>query len=233
MESCQKAFDIEGLSLMIATPVIGMLDPRCAMSQMATVTELLRRGIPCEFEMLVSCSLLEKARSIIVEKFLASRHNRLLMLDADQTFAPKDVLRLLALSTELPVVCGAYPAKLDPPTFMVATDRQILEPGPLGTVKVDGVGLGFAMFDRRVLVQLEAVAPRVFYDGDPISHPMMFSTSIREDMRFMGEDMTFFANVRSLGYDVLVDPSLEIGHVGMKEYKALLPATKEVERHAA
>ncbi len=36
---------------------------------------------------------------------------------------------------------------------------------------------------------------------------------------FRGEDMAFFADVRALGYQTNLDPQIDLGHIGPKEYR--------------
>jgi len=39
------------------------------------------------------------------------------------------------------------------------------------------------------------------------------------DGKRRGEDMAFFYDIINLGYDILMDPDVDLGHVGMKEYR--------------
>ena len=60
-------------------------------------------------------------------------------------------------------------------------------------------------------------------DGEDV--PMIFRTGIGEDGVYRSEDMHFFKACRGLGYKVHVDPNIELGHVGGKEWKGKLQDT--------
>ncbi len=51
---------------------------------------------------------------------------------------------------------------------------------------------------------------------------MIFRTGIDADGEYRSEDMHFFKACRKLGYEVCIDPNIELGHVGGKEYRGKL-----------
>jgi len=214
--------DISGLSVMLAMPVHRDLPWQTVLSLMETQAALAQRGIAYEIRFEVGCSIIEMARSKIVHGFLESGHNRLFWLDSDMAWRPQDFFRLLALSTAMPVVGGIYPVKRDPPFyFLNVKPGAELRTNEFGCVALDGLGLGFCCMAREPVEQASATAPRLLFPdmAGPIPHPFRC-----DDIGglFRGEDGAFFADLAALGYPCWLDPTVELGHVGSKEYRARL-----------
>jgi len=151
--------------------------------------------------------------------FLKSNKSRLFMIDSDQTWKAQDAIRLLALSTKMAVVVGAYPAKKDPPTYFLSPEDGDAVSNEYGCIPIKGIGLGFTVVRREIIESLADRAPKVTFpdSSEKIAH--IFRCDVVGDV-FRGEDMAFFEDVRSLGYTVYLDPAVSIGHVGAKEFRA-------------
>lgn len=206
-----------GVDVMMAIPFRNDFDPRTVRSITATFMACRDRGIPIRMEMVGA--LVEWARDGLVDAFLKSKSNVLFWVDSDMVWEPEQFMRLVVLSQLRPVVCAAYPAKKDPLTFFVNYDKtKPLVPDELGLLEMYGVGLGFTAMRREVVEKVAAKAPRV---ADEISGQEMASVFRldRVDGKRRGEDMAFFADIREAGYKVLLDPSVDLGHVGRKEYR--------------
>lgn len=214
-------FDLEGVSVMLAIPVNRDLPWQTAQSLVETVTLLKDSGILFDVQFVVGSSIIEVARSKVADAFLKSGHTRLMMIDSDQTWAAKSIVRLLALSTRMDVIAAAYPAKRDPPTFLMSPEDGDAVPNEYGCIPIKGIGLGFTMVTRPAIVALAARAPKLkFPDSDePIAHIFRCDTV---DGSFRGEDMAFFADLRAAGFPVWLDPAIEVGHVGAKKYGGVI-----------
>lgn len=212
-------FDMSGVSVMIAIPVNRDLPWQTAQSLVETIVELKDRGIDFDVQFVVGSSIVEMARTKVAHAFLKSNKTRLFMIDSDQSWKAKDFIRLLALSTKMHVVCGAYPAKREPPTFLLAPEDGDACSNEFGCVPIKGIGLGFTVVHRYVIAELAWKAELVKFPGEdsPVAH--IFRCDV-VDGDFRGEDMAFFADVRALGHKVYLDPSIQIGHIGGKEYRA-------------
>lgn len=227
-ETKSAEFDLSGVSVMIAIPVNRDLPWQTASSLVETVIELQRLGVAFQVQMVVGSSIVEVARSKVANVFLKSDMNRLLMIDSDQRWTPADAIRLLAMSTKMDVVLGAYPAKRDPPTFLMSPEDGAVTSNEWGCIPIKGLGLGFTMVSRQVIEDLAELAPKLTFpeSTEPVAH--IFRCDV-VDGAFRGEDMAFFADVRFLGYGVWLDPTLCIGHVGAKEYTgAIMDALQAV-----
>ncbi|MHB8110497.1 MAG: glycosyltransferase family protein [Syntrophorhabdaceae bacterium] len=179
-------------------------------------------GVPCDFpfvpkSFLDSFVLMEKPsfiyihadngpidtlRNDIVETALQTEATHLLMMDVDQVYDPKTVTKLLA--HRLPVVgakvCRRYPP-FDP-IIMKITDLgyqpiEDYEPGSL--VECDATGTGCILYDMEVFRKLPR--PWFRFQKDPANGMVI------------GEDIGFCQDLKTAGYRIFVDTSIEIGHL--------------------
>lgn len=213
------AFDMAGVSVMLAMPVNRDLPWQTAQSLVETTMALKDRGIAFDVQFVVGSSIVEVARTKAADVFLQSDKNRLFMIDSDQSWKAADFIRLLALSTQMSVVVGAYPAKKDPPTFLLSPEDGDAVSNEWGCLPIKGIGLGFAVVQRAVMERLAEKAPRVVFPDSDRQVPHVFRCDIVDGV-FRGEDMAFFADVKALGHQVWLDPAVRVGHVGGKEYTA-------------
>lgn len=126
----------------------------------------------------------------------------LLWIDDDMEFAPDSLRRLLA--HDVPVVGGLCHMRR-PPYYAVAlredgSDLFFASMPPEGLVGVDATGAGFLLVRRDVA---EAVAARFgngswWQSGEGLYQP---------------EDWAFCKRARHCGFPIMVDCSLDIGHV--------------------
>ena len=208
-----------GISVMLAIPVNRDLPWQTTQSLVETTIALHNRGIEFDVQFVVGSSIVEVARTKSASVFLKSNKTRLFMIDSDQAWKAADFMRLLALSTKMPVVVGAYPAKKDPPTFMLSPEDEAATTNEYGCLPIKGIGLGFTVVRRDIIEALSERAPKVVLPDSPDPIPHIFRCDIVDGV-FRGEDMAFFADVRSLGHTVHLDPAVSVGHVGAKNYTA-------------
>lgn len=189
-------------------------------SLLDTVRECAVRGVHLSFEGVFGSSVITTARSAVLDAFLKTNTEKLFWIDSDIVWKSADFFRLLALSTQLDVVCGAYPHRRFPLGFSICyPDSVALEANSYGCVKIEGTGLGFTIISRAVAEKLAANSPRRTdpIDGTEMAHVFRVGEK--------GEDLFFFDDVRAMGYDVWLDPSLQLGHVGAHVYSAQLVVT--------
>jgi hypothetical protein len=210
---------LDGVSVTIGIPIRGGFPPETAMSLCATVQRCAQMGIRCEISVERS-SIVTMGRDFVLDNFLRGGMDRLFWIDSDMVWSPDDFMRLLAISTRVDVVGASYPAKVEGPTkhyVLPADERKV---GPFGIQEAKGFGLGFTVVSREVCEKIAAKAPR-FKDG--ISGREMASV-FRFDIvngLLRTEDMAFFSDIRDLGYTVWIDPSIDLGHIGEKQWRGL------------
>ncbi len=187
-------------------------------SLVETQDVLRAKNIQLVIQMQVGSSIIEAARSKSVHEFLQGSCSRLFWVDSDIAWNPEDFLKLALYSTKMDVVCGAYCSKKDEPNFMIAGFASDTS-NEYGCLEVLGLGLGFTCVHRKIMEELAAKSRRLkFPDVDvPVAHIFHCDTTGEE---FRGEDIAFFNDVRSLGYKVWLDPTVQLKHIGNKAYSA-------------
>lgn len=223
-ETFEFAVKPSELSVSIGLPCSSNVPCQTAFSLARTTAMLAARGVDCRIEMVAGSSLVTVARNRVVHSFLQGKLSHLFWIDSDIVWEPTDFLKLLILASQVDVVCGAYPLKNEQcPLAIQHPDLENFEINKHGLVKITGTGLGFTALTRKVVEELVATKP-VIYDeayGYEMASVFRLDTARTADgrLRGRGEDMAFFADVRELGYDVWLDPRVQLGHVGNREYR--------------
>jgi hypothetical protein len=214
-------------AFMLAMPTHRDIPVHTVISLLGT-TDLLRvKNIPFEVQVQYGGSIIEATRSKAANIFLKSDKSRLFWIDSDVTWKPEDFIRVLGLSTLYDVIGAAYPAKKDPVEFRLNTEPNV-ESDDRGCISVNGMGLGFACVSRVVMERLAQDAPVLTFPDveEPIPH--IFRCEAHNG-GFRGEDITFFADCISHGFDVKLDPTITLGHTGSKTYSgALIDCMKQL-----
>ena len=129
----------------------------------------------------------------------------------------------MRLAKEVDVVCATYPIKSDGGGCIVnvVPDASPHHQYPQ-LVEIYGTGLGFTCMRRDVIEAFVRTKTPAYHAG----RNEMLIDAFREDRpikngrkEFRGEDGCFFADMRELGYTIWLDPTIQLGHVGSKEYK--------------
>lgn len=211
-----RSVDMSDVSVMVGMPAGRDLPIQTVKSLLGTFAACQERGIPCQFGAIANSAVIQWARDEVVDLFVKSDANVLFWIDSDMAWEPGQFIRMLIWARLYGVVCASYPAKIDTPTFYVLHEEGRL-PNAHGLLEIDGIGLGFVAMRREVVEALVAKAPKV---RDEISERDIASVFRIDQVRGhrRGEDMAFFADVKEAGYQVFLDPTIDLGHVGQKIY---------------
>lgn len=217
---------IKGLSVFIGMPSHRDIPVETAISLIRTQYELLARRIENCIAINYGSSVVTSARNRTVDEFLKTDCNRLFWIDSDMVWEPSAFIRILALTSRLDCVMAAYRTKKDPETFIIDADGRI-ETNEYGCLPGVGTGLGFCCVRREVIERLADKAQKLIYpEGNVLAQgkspiARIFYESER-DGHFMGEDIAFFRDIKSIGYEVNLDPNVTLGHVGQKVFSGKL-----------
>jgi hypothetical protein len=212
--------DMAGVSVMLAMPTHRDIPAGTVASLLATQERLHLRNIPYEVQLQVGNSLVTHARSKIANEFLKSDKSLLFWVDSDIEWNASDFIRLCALATKMDVVGGAYPAKKDPIVFFLdPSSGGEIESNEYGCLKIGGWGMGFTVMNRRVIEAMAKRSPKLKFNGSDEPIASMFRCD-EIDGYARGEDMAFFADIKELGFEAFLDPSVTLGHIGSKTYSA-------------
>ncbi|HLL30088.1 MAG TPA: hypothetical protein VK403_03735 [Allosphingosinicella sp.] len=170
----------------------------------------------------VSSSILAQARTRLWRWAEQNQAQYILFADADQTFPPDGLLRLL--SHNLPAVGANYPART--PDVMVSTGwdlqgRPLKHPRPGdGVEEVLHLGLGLCLI--KVPEVSAALAAQAEREGRSTYYPLFAALPDPDGARhpngddvFIGEDVYFFDKLRAAGIKLHVDHdlSLQVSHI--------------------
>lgn len=228
------------INLMIGTPMYG---GQCTAHYTFSNLNLARIAkdyeINLNYQFTISESLITRARNSIADTFIDSNCSHLLFIDADISFEPNDVIKLL--NHNLDIVCGGYPAKLIDWNSVHNAAQSGVNPSDLfrhaspfiynkinnevqhgNLIEVKESGTGFMMIKKSVF---EALSP---YMNSYISNHFnssgkrikeYFSTMIDDGM-LMSEDYFFCRKWRDIGGKVFVDKSVNLSHIGSHVYQS-------------
>jgi hypothetical protein len=211
------------MSLMIALPCHGgIVSEKTTMSLFNLGKLLARNNIPHGLLTQANSSLITQGRSKIANFFINNTdHEYLFFLDSDIGFNPEDVLKLL--SHQVDIVSGAYPMKTIPVRYCLNIQQPEERQGDL--VKITGNGMGFVLVHRNVLLKMAQNFPELKYipptnDSNvpptekELNNSYHYFMEQKVDNAFMSEDKSFFYRARMLEYDVWLDTSIKLQHVG-------------------
>ena len=148
-------------------------------------------------------------------------HEYLLFLDSDIGFDEYDVLKLI--NHQVDIVSGAYPMKTIPIRYCINVVQQEQRKGDL--LKIEGNGMGFTLIHRNVFLQMAQKFPDLKYtppkddsnvpptEGE-INNSYHFFMEHKKGDGFLSEDKSFFFRASMLGYDIWLDTTIKLQHVG-------------------
>jgi hypothetical protein len=240
--------------LFVATPMYGGL---CTGGYTMGILECVQTFMPHKIQMYYSYmmneSLITRARNGMAYDFMKSDASHLMFIDADISFNPKDIVRMVDADKD--IICGLYPKKeinwhlveqavkkgVDfrdlhayTGSFVVnlvggahETTGNINEP-----MEIDNGGTGFMLIKRRVFEALLDKVPTYTNDMIQITdkNPQrkiiheFFATSIDETTnRLLSEDYHFCKLARQNGFKVYAAPWANLTHSGTYNFSGQLP----------
>lgn len=211
------------MSIMIALPCHGgLVSEKTTMSLFNLGKLLVRNNISHGLFTQANSSLITIGRSKIANFFINNtEHEYLFFLDSDIGFNPEDVIKLL--SHQVDIVSGAYPMKTIPIRYCIDIQQPEERFGDL--IKITGNGMGFVLIHRNVFLnmsrhfsELKYIPPTNDSNYPPteaeLNNSYHYFAEHKENNSFMSEDKSFFHRARMLGYDVWLDTSIKLQHIG-------------------
>jgi glycosyltransferase involved in cell wall biosynthesis len=221
----QKSYDLAGKSIFIALPAYDFkVSLKLAVSLARFAQAAPQHGIDIQIGSICGCSVVSRARNLLVKDMLESDCDYLIFIDSDINFEPEDILRLMAWASDPKKgIVAAVPRTRSEDKVYIANldydERNELTMNGMGLVRAERVATAFMMVRREVFVTMEAAHPDwKYYDkrSDRVL-PCLFDFKLTEE-GYIGEDFLFCDRARELGFEVWVDPSITLGHMGVQEY---------------
>ena len=221
----EQGYSLAGRSVFIALPAYDFkVSLKLAISLARFAQSAPQHGIDIQIGSICGCSVVSRARNLLVKDFIESNCTDLLFIDSDINFEPDDILRLLSWTSEPKkgIVAGVPRTRSEHKTYIANLDyddSHELTMNSMGLVRATHVATAFMMVRREVFETLvEAHKEWEYYDTrtDRVLNAV-FDFKVTE-AGYMGEDFLFCDRAREHGYEVWIDPTIKLGHMGVQEY---------------
>ena len=221
----QKGYTLAGKKIFFGIPAYDhKVSLKQAVSLMRFAQEAPQHGIQAAVGSICGCSVVSRARNLLVADFLESDATDLMFIDADINFDPQDIFRLLAWVSEpnIGIAAGIPCARKIEKTYIVTLDddNDKVVMNEMGLVKAKRVATAFMMIKRKVIEDLVEKNPQWRYYDHMRERNLtaVFDFQVK-DNTYVGEDYLFCDRAREIGYEVWVDPTIKLGHMGTMEYE--------------
>jgi len=217
--------DLTGISVFVGMPTHRPLPPETVASLLKTQEACWIHGIPISLVIEKGSSIVTAARTKVAHSFLQGDCTRLFWIDSDMAWEASDFIKVLGLSSRMDIVGASYRMKSTQTKFMIGIpDEGVTEirTNDLGCFKWTGMGLGFTCVSREVMEKLAEQAPKLSFPDIDGEAAHIFHDGVDAHGNFSGEDIQFFGDCRGLGYDVWIDPTITLGHIGDENYSGSL-----------
>lgn len=190
-------------------------------------------------------SLINRARNASVAHFLNSDCSHLMFIDADIEFDPESILRLLTHDQD--VISGVY-AKKYYVMERLASGQEVVDFPISGQITLNEKGLidstylptGFLMIKKSVFEKMTNHYSHLKYSNDISGYGHLdtfydfFQVSVRNGI-LESEDWGFCSLWRAIGGQVLIDPAIQLGHIGWHKFSGdpLKWCKEAIERNSA
>lgn len=220
----QKGYMLAGKKLFIGIPAYDhKVSLKQAISLMRFAQQTGQHGIEIVMGSVCGCSVVSRARNLLVQDFLESDATELFFVDADINFQPEDVFRLMAWVSEpnIGIAAGIPCTRQVEKTYIVTlddnNDKVIMN--DMGLVRAKRVATAFMMIKRKVIEDLVEKNPQWRYYDHMRERNLtaVFDFQVK-DNNYVGEDYLFCDRAREIGYEVWIDPTIKLGHMGTIEY---------------
>ena len=215
---------LSGMKVAIGMPLYGRIPARTAL--MLAMTGHLCGKMGIQFEPIIEVGgIVDVTRDGVIDAFLKSDNEKLFWIDSDIVWSTDHFSKFLALSTKVDIVGATYPYKKDLPqtVYCVNVDEGVSN-NELGLLPVKGMGLGFTLMNRNVIEAVVKGKPRFKNRLNNREMAKVFRVDILDgDLRT--EDMAFFHDLADLGFQVWLDPTIDLGHIGEKEWQGNFSST--------
>lgn len=222
----EKSYDMVGRRVFIALPAYDFrVSLRLAISLAGFSRLCEQHGVEVYVGSVCGCSVVSRARNILAKDFLESDCTELVFIDSDINFEPESLFRLMAFGNEDPkrgIVAGVPRTRDEREVYIATLDYDSdhhLTMDQMGLVKAQRVATAFMWVRREVFETLVKNHPERSYTDPRVDGVLnaVFDFKLTEE-GYMGEDFLFCDRTREIGYEVWIDPTITLGHMGVQEY---------------
>jgi cellulose synthase/poly-beta-1,6-N-acetylglucosamine synthase-like glycosyltransferase len=221
----QRSYDMAGKSIFIALPAYDFkVSLKLAISLARFAQSAAQHGVDIQIGSICGCSVVSRARNLLAQDMLDSQCDFLLFIDSDINFEPEDIFRLMAWGQDPKkgIVAAVPRTRSETKTYIANLDYDDngeLTMNGMGLVRAERVATAFMLVRREVFVTLSEAHPEWSYYDRKSDRMLscMFDFQLAEE-GYIGEDYLFCDRAREHGFEVWIDPSITLGHMGVQEY---------------
>lgn len=220
-----REYSLAGRSLFIALPAYDFkVSLKLAISLARFAQTAPQHGVTIQIGSICGCSVVSRARNLLVKDLLESECTDLLFIDSDINFEPEDVYRLMAWTSDPKkgIVGGVPRTRSDNKVYIASLDyddNNDLTMNNMGLVRARRLATAFMMVRRDVFTTLVDAHPEWSYYDTRTDRTLSAVFDFKlTDEGYMGEDYLFCDRAREHGFEVWVDPTIKLGHMGVQEY---------------
>jgi len=208
------------LSLVIATPCYGNA---CHSAYLKSIVKFALSA-PIDWNYMVpdrNDSLVQRARNVMVRKFLETEYEYLMFIDSDIEFEPDDVAKVWNIEGE--IKGGIYPMKHPEKDWYAAwSGGKLIQELGSEVMECDYLGTGFLMVRRTVFERMQDECPELTHaEGEYEDVHAWFNPRVEDTGQgpiYLSEDYEFCHTVREMGYKIYADPTVKLLHHGSYAY---------------
>jgi hypothetical protein len=222
----QGSFSLAGRKIMLGLPTYDFkVTAKLAISLADFCVQATKYGVDIQICNISGCSVVSRVRNLIAKDFLDSDCTDLMFIDSDINFNASDIFRLMAwnIDPKKGIVAGIPVARKKGKTYISTLDTDEEENilmNHMGLVKAKRVATAFMLIRREVFEKMYEAHPEWrYHDEKKIGDEMIaFFDFALKDGNYIGEDFLFCDRARELGFEVWIDPTIKLGHVGVEEF---------------
>jgi hypothetical protein len=220
-----ESFNLAGKSVFIGLPAYDFkVSLKLAVSLARFAQAAPQHGVDVNIGSVCGCSVVSRARNLLVKDMLDAGSDYLMFIDSDINFEPDDIFRLMAWAQDSKkgIVAGVPRVRDVKKTYIADLDHDEngdLTMNAMGLVRGKRVATAFMLIQRSVITDMMAANPDWNYFDKRCGKevPALFDFKLTAE-GYIGEDFLFCDRTRELGYEVWIDPTIALGHMGVQEY---------------
>lgn len=243
----EAAYNLVGRKIMLGLPTYDYkVSSKLAISLANFCLLAMKHGVDVQICNISGCSVVSRVRNLIAADFLNSDCTDLMFIDSDINFDAEDIFRLMAWNSDPKkgIVAGIPVARKKGQVYFSTLDSdedQNIFMDKMGLVRAKRVATAFMMIRKEVFEKLKEAHPEwVYHDEKKQGDEMVaFFDFALKDGQYIGEDYLFCDRAREMGFEVWIDPTIKLGHMGTIEFEGsfgeefLYPLIRPVDSNKA